>query len=412
MRHNLVANLLDGAFFGLGIGFASFVTVIPLFVSELTNSAMLIGLIPAIHGMGWQLPQLFTANRVSRQRRYKPMVMMLTLHERLPFLGLAFVAWSLSRLEDQTALLLVFGLLVWQGLGGGFAATAWQSMIGKIFPANRRGTFYGTQAAVANLLASLGAVLAGYILNRMEVSAGFGLCFFIAAGALAISYIALAQTREPEHVPAPIASDSHGFWNGLGVILRGDFNFRWFLVGRVFSQFATMAGAFFTVYAVSQLKVSELEAGWMTGLYMGTQIVVNPLMGWLGDHWSNRGGIEIGLIAATLSALLAWWAPGPAWFYLVFILAGVAGVGIWTLSLSMILEFGSEVQRPAYIGLGNTLVAPANILAPLLGGWLADIAGYQATFLVSALGGLAALVVFHILVRDPRKLGAAEPVEA
>jgi len=85
-------------------------------------------------------------------------------------------------------------------------------------------------------------------------------------------------------------------------------------------------------------------------------------------------------------------------------------VGIWTLTLSMILEFGTEAQRPVNIRLSNILVAPANIIAPLLGGWLADIAGYQATFLVSALGGLAVLLIFHLLVRDPRKL-ATTPAE-
>jgi hypothetical protein len=33
MRFNYIVNVFDGAFFGFGIGFASFSTVIPLFVS-------------------------------------------------------------------------------------------------------------------------------------------------------------------------------------------------------------------------------------------------------------------------------------------------------------------------------------------------------------------------------------------
>ena len=66
LRHNLVFNLLDGAFFGFGLGFASFSTILPLFVSTMTNSALLIGLIPAIHNVGWQFPQLLTAKRISR----------------------------------------------------------------------------------------------------------------------------------------------------------------------------------------------------------------------------------------------------------------------------------------------------------------------------------------------------------
>ena len=88
LKHNLIYNLMDGGFFGMALGFASFVTVLPLFVSNMTDSPILIGLIPAIHSMGWQLPQLLIADRVARLSRYKPMVLLLTIQERIPFLGL------------------------------------------------------------------------------------------------------------------------------------------------------------------------------------------------------------------------------------------------------------------------------------------------------------------------------------
>ena len=140
--------MMDGGFFGMGWGFGSIGTIIPLFVSHMTTSALLIGLIPAIHAVGWQLPQLFMANSVSRLRRYKPMVMLMTIQERLPFLGLALVALFLGKLGNRLALVLTFALLVWQGLGAGFTANAWQSMIAKIIPSDWRGTFFGAQAAI------------------------------------------------------------------------------------------------------------------------------------------------------------------------------------------------------------------------------------------------------------------------
>ena len=80
------------ALFGMALGFASFGTILPLFVASMTTSAILIGLVPAIHSVGWQLPQLFTASHVSRLRKYKPHVLMMTIHERVPFLGFAIVA--------------------------------------------------------------------------------------------------------------------------------------------------------------------------------------------------------------------------------------------------------------------------------------------------------------------------------
>ena len=113
LRYNFIVNLLDGGFFGFALGFASFITIIPLFVSRMTDSALLIGLVPAIHNVGWQFPQLLTAGWVSRAKRIKPLVLWATIHERLPFLGLAFVAWFLPHLGTRAALILTFSLLVW-----------------------------------------------------------------------------------------------------------------------------------------------------------------------------------------------------------------------------------------------------------------------------------------------------------
>jgi MFS family permease len=95
--------------------------------------------VPAIHGAGWLLPQLFTANHTAGLRRYKRTVLMMTIHERLPFLGFAIVALMLPKIGLQAGLVLTFMLLIWQGLGGGFTANAWTSMISKIMPPESRG---------------------------------------------------------------------------------------------------------------------------------------------------------------------------------------------------------------------------------------------------------------------------------
>src|SRR3972149_3315051 len=91
LRFNVTTNLIDGTLFGLALGFASFSTIIPLFVTRLTDSAILIGLAPAFHAIGWQLPQLFNAGHIARARKYKPMVLKNTIHERAPFLVLAMI---------------------------------------------------------------------------------------------------------------------------------------------------------------------------------------------------------------------------------------------------------------------------------------------------------------------------------
>jgi len=400
LKHNFLVNTIDGGFFGFALGFASFVTTIPLFVATMTDSAVLIGLIPAIHNVGWQLPQLLTAYSVSQQARYKPMVLKLTLLERLPFLLLAAIAWFIPAIGASVGLTLTYLFLIVQGLGAGVTATAWQSMIGKIFPAHTRGSFYGVQAASANLLASISAIAAGLILARMESPEDFTLIFLCASASLLISWLFLAQTREPESQENVLNVSQAQFWAKTALILKNDRNFIWFLISRVLGNFGTMAFAFYTVYAVKIYDVSEAAIGVMTAVYMATQIITNPLMGWIGDRWSHRGMLVLGMLSVAVSALLAVFARSTAWFFPMFVFAGIGNVAFWTVGLAMILGFGPPDEKPAYIGLANTLVAPATIVAPLLAGWIVDIKGYSAAFWVSTIGAILAAATLAFFVKD------------
>jgi MFS family permease len=402
LRHNLTANLMDGAFFGFGWGFGSIGTIIPLFVSHLTTSALLIGLIPSIHAVGWQLPQLFMANRVSRLRRYKPMVMLLTIHERVPYLGMALVAFFMGNLGVRLTLVLTFAMLVWQGVGAGFTANAWQSMVAKIIPSDWRGTFFGGQAALANILMSLSAVAAGYILEGVRLPFNFSLCFLLAVVGMGISYFALGTTREPEDVEKAIPEIQPSPWQGGLEILRRDRNFTYYLIVRLLSQFAQMGSAFYIVYGLFNFGMSDLVAGFMTAALMITSTVANAGMGWLGDRVGHRAMLILGSLAVSLGSLIAWWAPSLNWLYLVFILSGLGNVAFWTIGMAITVEFGTEETRPTYIGLSNTLIAPFSIIAPLIGGWIAQAVSFQATFMVSSVSGVIIAVLLVWLVRDPR----------
>lgn len=403
LKHNYFVNIGDGAFFGFGVGFASYSTVIPLFISTLTSSATLIGLIPAIHNMGWQLPQLLTANRITKMERVKPYVMFMTINERIPILGLALVGLLLPRLGSTAALIFSFILLVWQGLGAGLTANAWQIMVSKVIPGEIRATFFGFQSAVSNLFASLGAYLAGLLLTNFKAPFDFASCFFITSGLYAVSWIFLNLTREPRRIIEPESTPPSPILKNMEEILKNDISFRNFLLGRFVSQFGMMAFAFYAVFAVSKLGMSAVLVGIMTSVLMVTQVAANPILGWMSDKWSRKSVLVLGSACAIASAVLALTVTNVYWFSLVFIFNGIANAAYWTIGLAITLEFGDETRRPIYVGMANTLVAPATILAPLLGGILADIFGNSVTFIVSAVLGVLAMIILAILVKDPKR---------
>lgn len=408
LRYNVTVNLLDGGFFGMAIGFVSFSTILPLFVASMTNSATLIGLVPAIHATGWLLPQLFTASHTASLRRYKRTVLLMTIHERVPFLALAVVTLLLPKIGVQAALVLTFLCLIWQGLGGGFTANSWTSLISKIMPPDSRGTFFGVQAATANLFISASAIGAGYLLNGFEAPRGFLFCFLIACVFFTASWFSLFLTREPADTEKVIEENPPPFWHGALEILKRDRNFDWFLTARILSQFGTMGFSFYIVYALRRFHMEEVTAGYLTATLTIAQMVANAGMGWLGDRVGHRLMLIIGAASALFSSLLAWFAPSLTWFFPIFVLTGFTNVSIWTNGMTMTVDFSGEKERPFYIGLAQTLTAPATIIAPLIGGWIADSMGFVNTFAVSCALSVVMISILVFLVKEPRKFSSKQ----
>jgi MFS family permease len=401
VRFNFAVNVVDGAFFGLGLGFASSAAVIPLFVATLTDDTALIGFVAALHMIGWYLPQMLTAKYVAGLRRYKPLVLLMTMQERFPFFALAVVALLAPQMDKALALGLALFFLAWHSFGGGLTGTAWQTMIGKIMPANLRGTFWGVQAALASLLLSGGAIAAGFILDTLEGPLDFALCFLLTGVAMMISLAFLAMTREPASEAVNHEEQPRVSWRSFIGILKQDGNFRWFLIARSLSQLAWMGVSFYTIYATRHLGMDEQTAGLMVGVMALTQTVGNFLLGWIGDRWGHRKVFGFGAALIVMSALIAMFAPDQHWFYVVFGLAGVANATLWATAMALTIQFGTDREKPLYIGFTNTFIALPAIAAPIVGGWLADFASFQITFLVSVVSGLLMAGVLLFVMRDP-----------
>ena len=402
VRYNIIVGILDAAFFGLAMGFVSSTTIIPLFVDTLTDNTAIIGLLASVHMVGWQLPQILTVNRVARLGRYKPMVLVMTIHERWPFLAMVAVVLLLPTIGPAAALWLTFVFLSWRAIGGGLTGTAWQSMIGKVIPQDRRGAFWGSQSAGANLLSAASAPIAGLILVKIAYPQNFALCFFVASFWMIISWGFLAMMREPEReIPAQQKEHPLG-WSHFKTILRGDSNFRLFIVARFLAQFGAMATTFYTIYGVRHLGLDEVAAGGLYSVLTLSATVANPALGWLGDRWGHRLVFAGSLLAVAGGAILAIVAPDATWLYPVFALAGVGHAGAWTIAMTMTVEFGTEDDRPYYIGLTNTLISPATLIAPFIGGWLADAMGFGATFTLAAVASIITAMILVFVLHDPQ----------
>jgi MFS family permease len=401
-RRNLIANVSDGVVWQFGMAFISVQAILPVYVSRLTPSEVLIGLIPAIFELGWYLPQLFVAQYVTRLARTKPMVLVLGGAERLSILAIALVAVFAEQASPAALLWLFFGLHTLRSLFGGILGNGWQEMIARIFPPRKRGLYFGTTFALGGVVGLIGAAGAREVLAGSAFPVNFGWSFLIGFSATAASWICLTFTREPSVAPAEAALSGRDYWRSIPVIWRQDHNFRRYIISRLVASFGNMATGFYAVAAVRRFDLGDEQAAVFSALLFGSAVVANPAWGWLGDRFGHKLTLELSgvLLLASLGCVLA--APSVLFYYLAFAVLGASNSGNIIATLAVTMEFAPPAQRPVYIGLAHTLRAPVIGLAPLLGGWLAGRFDYPAMFAVTLVPVALAVVLTRLTVAEPR----------
>lgn len=411
-RWNFTFNVLDGAFFWLGLSFISHATILPLFVSKISPNPLLIGLLAMIGQSSWYLPQLFTAGWIEQLPRKKPVVANLGfITERLPLIFLP-VAAMLSVERPTLALIIFFTAYAAHGLGAGVVAPAWTDLIGHCFPVHRRGRFFGFSSFIGTGLGTIGAVFSGWLLVTYPFPTNFALSFSLAFVFITISWVFLELVREPTRpIPDDVVAQRGRSWRKIRNIVRTDENFRNYLLVRLLAAFGTMAAGFVTVAAIQRWAVADSQVGFFTAALLIGQTLGNLIAGFIADRRGHRLSLTMGIGISAAAYLLALASPAAVWYNAVFLLIGIA-MGMMIVSGVLInLEFSRPEHRPTYVGIANTTNGIGNVLAPLFGGLLAAM-GYNILFAASAGFSILALIVMLAVVHEPRTRTEFGPVSA
>jgi len=403
VRRNAAALGIDFGLFLIGLSFASQSTILPAFVAHLGASNLIIGAVPALMTLGWNLPSLFAAGYTESLARKLPFVLRYTLWERLPFLVLAAVAFFVARPAPDLALALTLTMLLTITSAGGLLMPAWMDIVGRAVPVGLRGRFFAVSSLLGGGGALLGSVLTAWILARLPAPRGYGVCFLLAALFMALSYAALAQVREPRAVAVEAAPRLGAYLRRVGRVLRTDHNLVWYLLSRALGFIGTMASGFYTVYALRLFGAPDWAVGVFTTALVAGQIGGNLILGSLADRSGHLVPLNIGMGALLLANVVAMSAPTLQVFALVFVLQGIQLAAVNVSGLNVLLEFAPDATaRPTYVGLGTTLMTPVAFGAPLLAGLMADVLGFRAVFVTAGVGALASATLLLGRVREPR----------
>ncbi|MFQ5813031.1 MAG: MFS transporter [Anaerolineae bacterium] len=413
LRRNFSLGVLNGAFFNLFSALVDPSLVLSWFVSQLTTSNFLIGLIMPIQNGGWLLPQLLVSGYLQRRQRKLPFYAHMA-GARVAIWGLMTLAVFL--IEDPAVLLVVFfTLLAAYSLTAGLAGICFVDVVAKAIPSTRRGAFFGWRRFLGGFLALGGSLLVKYILDERRGLAfpdNYAILFLLSFFTLCVAMSCFILVVEPlESVNEERVPLGRQFRRALG-LPRRDRNYRRFLTMRLLLMGAEIATPFYIVYAKRALSVPVGMVGvYLTGATLAS-FASNLLWGRISDRQgnklllalSNSLGLFIPLIAMAIGPLADMW-PGlrelaPSLFALVFVLSGGYKSGAMIGNLNFLLEIAPPDDRPIYIGFTNTIMGVA-LLASSVGGLIVDITGFTVLFSL-ALAFYAAALFLTLGLREPR----------
>jgi MFS family permease len=387
---NFAALVTDFASFGLGFTFVHPNSVLPAFVRQLTDSAPLIGLASTVFSAGWMLPQLVTGQLIKDKPRKKP-YMLLGMTGRVALWVTAASVWA-GLTRYPTAMLTLFFLC--QALfatADGVASVAWLDIMARAVPLRERGRLLGMSQFLSGLAAAgMGAVV-GLILERYSFPNNYALLFTLGAAGLIPSTIAIFLLREPQTERRGLDIEHPGGGGWLHP-LATDRAFRRLIVCRVLFGMLGLATPFYVVHAADVLHLPESIVGSFVMTQAASGVISSAALGFVSQRWGPRYVIRVGTAASITAPLYALAAHlvGDGLlvqgYPFVFVGLGIMNSAFLLGFLNYLVEAAPEEMRPAYIGLGNTIVS-VMALAPVAGGWLLRATSYTTLF------GLTALLV-------------------
>ena len=157
------------------------------------------------------------------------------------------------------------------------------------------------------------------------------------------------------------------------------------------------------------LKLSDTALGFLGSAFMLSYMLLAPLFGWLGDHWSRIKLASGGLVVWSLATALAGFAPGYRTLLTARATVGVGEASFGTVSPGIIADFFPKERRGQILSFFYVAIPVGSALGYLIGGVLGQHYGWHAAFLLVGIPGLLLAIPIALLRTPPRGGDDAAP---
>ncbi|WP_455383066.1 MFS transporter [Salinispira pacifica] len=404
--------LLDGFFSSFSENLA--ITFVPIFALAYGANNAQIGILTALANLLGTV-SLFPGAAHSERALSRKAVVLWTAGgaSRLLFLLLTVLPFFL--VPATTAIWVVILVNAGRTFLNNYSNSPWTDMVADLVPQQMRGRYFMTRGQLMGVAALLAAPAGGWLIHTLGGGGGKGFLgyqvVFLSAFAFgAVSTYAFARIPEAEERSSPRVVHRRG---DLRKALRESPDFVAFLAGALVWNIAIqVAGPFFNVYLVSDLKASVEVVGYSAGVTSLTTLLGQYLFGRLivkkGSYWVQK---VTGWLIPILPSL---WiiVREPYQVYFISALSGILWGGYNLSNFNLMLDYSPASQRPRAVALYQTVVFSSAVIGPVIGGVVIDLLSFNFCFGLSTVGRLVGMVLFLTLLKAGRSRRPSDPAAA
>jgi MFS family permease len=410
-RYNFISCLTDSAGWTFGMAFFSTSTIVPAFLSKLGAGNILIGILPAVITLGYAVPGVFVAGRISRLPRARAWLFPVAILERIPLLLMGLAAIFISA---HPGLLWTFLLLYTvHAVILGVNQPAYWVMIAKSIPELWRGRLFGFAGLTGGVCGFAVLPIARRFLSTSghELIRGFASCFLVGSVIEFMTVMPLAFVREPL-----TATSSESVYDSVGKdyfkgIWGSSAGFRKFIWAQALFSVWLIAAPFYLLDGIKRLHVAGPEIGLYTAIGAMVAAFGSSLCGLLSDRRGNRVVLFIASIIGCAASLYALVVSSPSLLTVVFAFSSFASAGAGLAGYNITMEFAPTDQEiPHYTAFYNLTMAPIRALALVAGGIISQTFNFAPLFWISAIAAAASAALTWGLA-EPRHTNAARRLQ-
>ena len=400
-RHNIIAMIVEGSFFWIGLAFLEINTVIPLFITSFTGSVVLAGLAVSLRSVLFLLGQVIMGMFIHKLRRQGPALRLLAISRvTILIMGLLMLA-GLKGYSAVIAFLFLYGTYFF---ADGLLALIWIETNARTVPARDRGMVGNVQQIVGGSAGIfIGFVVRNILKSAWTLEQQFTIIFLLAGTVLMLDFVSMFAIKDVPHesepdrpVPGPIA-----YFKGFAPLLRDSVFFRRVVACRFLFNLSFMAQAMYIVMGIQKGNLTIAQQGTLVIMPVIGQILGGVAWTFISRRWGYPPMMLSGMAMQTLCALISLvtlWIAGsglpimiPLCVILILMTANMpAHVGF---TQHMMLNVDQRL-RAQYIVLMALMITPAT-MAPMLAGIIINNFGFLPVFIAAlAASGFGLYLVF------------------